>query len=134
MIDEERGGVYGAIVACFWFGVALLRFLAMKLKRTGEIQMSEEKHGIKEAKEVLEGLNEVALLVIGQAKDGIQASDAVAIVEKLLLDSEFKAKLVAAVDGIGKVPAELGDLDASEIFELGKFEFEQVKKIISALK
>lgn len=96
--------------------------------------MSEEKQGIKEAKEVLDGLNEVALLVIGQAKDGIQASDAVAVVEKLLLDSEFKAKLVAAVDGIGKVPSELADLDASEIFELGKFEFEQVKKIISALK
>lgn len=134
MVEDSNGGVYGAIVAGFWFGVALLRFLAIRLKRTEEIQMSEEKQGIKEAKEVLDGLNEVALLVIGQAKDGIQASDAVAVVEKLLLDSEFKAKLVAAVDGIGKVPSELADLDASEIFELGKFEFEQVKKIISALK
>lgn len=96
--------------------------------------MEEQKIGIKETKEALEGLNQLALLVIGQAKDGIQVGDAVAVVEKLLLDPEFKAKLIDAVNGVSHVPAELKDLDVQEIFELGKFEAEKIQAIIKALK
>ena len=78
--------------------------------------------GIKETKEALDGLNEVAVEIVKVAKDGIQVKDAATIVEDLITKPEFKAKLVAAVEGINLVPAEIKDLDLAEGVELAKFE------------
>ena len=96
--------------------------------------MENEKLGIKETKEVLDGLNVVAEEIISVAKDGIQIKDAAQIVEDLILKPEFKAKLVAMVDNIKAVPAELKDLDLSEGVQLVQFEYDGVKRIIEALK
>lgn len=90
--------------------------------------------GIKETKEALDGLNEVAVEIVKVAKDGIQVKDAATIVEDLITKPEFKAKLVAAVEGINLVPAEIKDLDLAEGVELAKFEYDGVKKIIEELK
>jgi len=95
---------------------------------------SNVKVGIKETKELLDGLNTIAEEIISVAKDGIQVQDAVQIVEDLILKPEFKAKLVSAVQNVKDIPAEIKDLDLAEGVELVQFEYEGVKRIIEALK
>ena len=96
--------------------------------------MENEKVGIKETKEVLEGINTIAEEIISVAKDGIQIKDAAQIVEDLITKPEFKQKLVNMVEGINKVPAELKDLDLMEGVDLIKFEYDGVKRVLEALK
>lgn len=126
---KEQTGFWGSIALV---AAAYFRYKTASLKRK-ESEMSGQ-IGIKDTKEALDGLNEVALEIVKVAKDGIQVHDAAAIVEVLLLKPEFKAKLVSAVEGIANVPAEIKDLDLMEGVELAKFEFDGVKKIIEELK
>lgn len=160
--DEIPESIWGAISAAFWFGCSLIKYLTLKLgkpkgdnhvnsenknqseesnqqeicqeKRQGREEMLDQKLGVKETMEALGGLNALTIFIISQAKDGINLQDGVALVEKIMLDPEFKAKLAAAVEGINKVPAELKDLDLTESFALGKYGFEQIQEIIKALK
>lgn len=141
--DEKSTTFWGALAAGFWFGSAFLKYLVHKTKQKSipnngdeekEEKMSEEKMGIKETQEMLAGLNMVSLFVIGRVKDGIDMSDAAAVVEKLVMDQEFKSILASAIEGVNKIPAELKDIDLSEALQLGQYEVEQVKKIIEALK
>ena len=76
--------------------------------------MSELSLGIKELKEALVGVNELAIFIAMRLKDGIGLDDAMAIWSKLSSDEEFKQKMVAAYDGISQVPAEIKDLDLAE--------------------
>jgi Golgi nucleoside diphosphatase len=48
----------------------------------------------------------------------VDLTDLTALITKLVMDPEFKKVLEAGVDGLDKVPAELGDLDFSEVIEL----------------
>lgn len=84
--------------------------------------------GIVQTKESL-----VALLVLGKfvalrAKDGLDLGDAVALVEKFVLDAEFKGVLEAGVKGLDAIPAELGDVDLQEAVELIGLLFSALKK------
>ena len=91
--------------------------------------------GIKETKEVLVGLNEVALVLCERLKDGLQiGSDVSAVVEKVLGDADFRAKVVAAAEGIAAVPSEIKDLAIGEIIELATVQIGYVPKIVDALK
>ena len=130
---KDQTGFWGALAGLFLFGRAYLKYKQAKLSQK-EAKMSEVKIGIKETKEVLDGLNTVAEEIISVAKDGIQINDAAQIVEDLIVKPEFKAKLIAAVENIKGVPAEIKDLDLAEGVELVKFEYDGVKKIIEALK
>lgn len=97
--------------------------------------MSEEKLGIKELKEALVGAQDLAVLIIKNLKDGLQlGKDVAAVVAELLSNEELKASLAAAAEGISKVPAEVKDLEVSEVLDLVGSEVEQVKKILEALK
>lgn len=76
-------------------------------------------HGVKETKEALLALVLLGKFVADRLKDGAQIDDALALGQKLL-DEEFKSKVMAGVDGIDKVPAEIKDLKLAEIFELAQ--------------
>lgn len=89
---------------------------------------------VKEVKEALVGINEVAILLIKNLKDGAQISDAAAIIAQLMADEALKAKLSAAVAGCSAIPAELGDLDLAEGLELGMVQLSYIPKILEALK
>lgn len=127
---KEQTGFWGSMALAV---AAYFKYKTASLKRK-ESEMESEKLGIKETKEVLDGLNTVAEEIISVAKDGIQVKDAAQIVEDLITKPEFKAKLVAAVDNIKGVPAEIKDLDLVEGVELVKFEYDGVERIIKALK
>lgn len=136
MSDDQNQNLVGLLSSVLVFGTALIKYLAIKRdkqKKEGE-KMENEKLGIKETMEMLEGLNELSLFVIQKSKDGLQAKDGVELVEKLLLDADFKSKLSVAIEGINKVPAEIKDLDLNESFQLGKYEFEKIQEMVKALK
>jgi hypothetical protein len=90
--------------------------------------------GIKETNEALVGVNELAVFLIGRLKDGVSVGDFTALWDKLQQDAEFKSKLQQAYDGISLVPAEVSELDATEIVSLVLTQATYVPRIIEALK
>lgn len=96
--------------------------------------MAEEVLGIKETKEALIGVNELAIEIVKHAKDGIQASDAVAILDDFKNNPELKAALEAAIENIKGVPAEVSDMSLKEGIELAIVQVSYAPKIIEALK
>jgi hypothetical protein len=89
--------------------------------------------GDKETKEVLVAVNEVALVLVKQLKDGVGLDDFAAVYAKITGDAEFREKLYAAYEGISKVPAEVVDLDLGEVIDLVGTQVSYVPKYIAAL-
>jgi hypothetical protein len=76
-------------------------------------------HGVKETKEAILALVVLGKFVADRLKDGVDMSDAMALVAKLS-DEAFKAKVMAGVDGLDKVPVEIKDIKLAELFELAQ--------------
>ena len=66
--------------------------------------------GIKETKEALVGVNEIALHVASKFKDGVQFGDFLSFYNDFVNDADFKAKLHAAWDGYQAIPEEVKDI------------------------
>jgi len=84
-----------------------------------------EKKSVKETKELLTGMGEATKIVKLIAKDGINAAD-------LLHIQAIAASLPImkdAVEGIDQIPAELKDLDETEVVEIVGCIYAQAKKI-----
>ena len=96
--------------------------------------MADEKLGIKEVREVQLALNEVVIFLAERAKDGLAADDAIAVVDKMLNDADFKAKVAAAVENIAAVPAEVSDLDIAEAMELVTVQLPFIPRLLAAFK
>jgi len=92
-----------------------------------------EKHGIEQLKEVQVALNEIILLIATIMKDGLQASDAIVIYEKLKANPELSAKLISAYNDIEKVPVELKDIDFLEGIELAKIQLSYLPHLAKVL-
>lgn len=90
--------------------------------------------GIKETKEALVGVNEVAIFLVSRLKDGVQVGDFTAMFDKLTQDTVFKAKMEAAYNGVALVPSEISDLDVNETVELSLTQLQYVPLIVAALK
>jgi antitoxin component HigA of HigAB toxin-antitoxin module len=90
--------------------------------------------GIQETLEVVQALNEVALVLARNFKDGVQVGDAVSIVTQLLSDDEFKAKLSKAFENVSKVPAEIAEFGLDDAAVLFTEEIAFVPKLIAAFK
>lgn len=89
--------------------------------------------GIKETKEALIGLNELAIVLAELLKDGAQLSDVSALTMKLVSDENFRQKLDAAREGISLVDDEVKDISVMEAIELAKAQFDYVPKLIEAI-
>lgn len=108
---------------------SVLTLLAPSLKK------ADSKHSVKELREALVGLNEISLLLIVRLKDGLQlGEDISAVLDKWKNDAAFKAKLVAAGEGIGKIPDEASDVDWGEVLELLGTQVSYVDDLIEAGK
>ena len=90
--------------------------------------------GIKETKELLTGVNEIAVRLIKIFKDGVQLSDVGQLIILAQTDEALKAAVKAAGDAVQKVPEELQDLTVLEGIELGMLQMSYVPKILEALK
>ena len=89
--------------------------------------------GIKETKEALIGVNEIALHVARRFKDGVQFTDFVGFYNDFTSDVDFKAKLEAAWSGYQAIPEEVKDFSLGEMIELVTVEIDYVPKIIAEL-
>lgn len=91
--------------------------------------------GVKEIKEVIDGSAALVVAVAKKLKDGFQASDVSELISEVLKgDSELKAKLQAAIDGIGQVPAEAADISILEGLSLGSHVLGKIKEVGESLK
>jgi hypothetical protein len=88
---------------------------------------------VKDVKELLIGVNEVALVLVKQLKDGLDLGDFEAVFAKVTGDAEFRAKLEAAYEGVAKISDELADLDLNEVVDLVGTQVSYVPKYIAAL-
>jgi len=89
--------------------------------------------GVKETKEALVGVNEIALHVARRLKDGVQFSDFLGFYSDFTGDADFKAKLEAAWNNYQAIPEEVKDLSLAEVIELASVEIEYVPKIVAEL-
>lgn len=87
-------------------------------------------HGIKETQELLDGVNELALIVIKHLKDGAQVEDVIKIAGELVASEKMKA----ALEGFDAVKDEVKDIDVKEAMELVVLQAQCVPKILEALK
>ena len=85
--------------------------------------------GIKEIKELLEGLKLLGVVGAEVMADGQINSSDIGAITKLLTNAGV---LVEAVKGIKEIPAELKDLDQSELLELGTILYQMVVEIKAA--
>lgn len=98
-----------------------------------ELYFGGKMEGIKETKEALIGVNELALFLVKRLKDGADLNDALAIWEKLQKDDEFKEILQKAWDGYQAVPNETKDLNVPEAIELISVQLEYLPKFVDEL-
>lgn len=90
--------------------------------------------GIKETKELLVGINEIAIFLVTIFRDGVDLADFGAIWNKLICDQGFRSKLEAAYSDYSKISAEFADLSLIESMEILKLQADYVTKIMEALK
>ena len=89
--------------------------------------------GIKETRDALIALNDLAAFLVTRLRDGADLSDAFALYSKITSDGDFQAKMVAMIEGIEKIPAEISDLDINEIIELGSLQLSFLPSIVKAI-
>ncbi len=90
--------------------------------------------GIKEISEAIIGINEVGIEILTQFKDGIQFGDFEKFYMDFMQNSDFKAKVQAAYQGVSAIPAEISDLDLSEGLQLAGVQLGYLPRIVEALK
>ena len=95
--------------------------------------MSEDQ-GIKETREMIVAILEIAILLASRFKDGMQLDDATAIFDAIKNDEEFKAKIIAGFDNYKLIPAEVKDIGMLESIELASLFIRYMPSIIFALK
>lgn len=73
--------------------------------------------GIDQSKELMVSLIRLGKLAAKHFGDGVDLSDAIAII-KVLADEEFRKAIFDGFEGIQSVPAEMKDIDAEEAVQL----------------
>jgi hypothetical protein len=73
---------------------------------------------MKETKEAIVGIIALAKEIVELSKDGLQPSDMMVLVSKLAADEIFRTKLLNAVQGLEKIPAELQPLTIEKGIDL----------------
>jgi len=94
----------------------------------------DEKLGVKETKELLEGVLELSLVLISVFKDGVQLQDAMELWDKLGKDPLVKAKFQSAFEGYKSIAVEMKDLDAYEGVELASCLLAFLPRLLESLK
>lgn len=90
--------------------------------------------GIKETKELVVALGAIGPVLVKVLKDGVQATDAIALYNEIVANPAVKDAVLAAVDGIKLIPSELKDLSAVEIGELTVLGVQNTIELIKAIK
>lgn len=87
----------------------------------------------KEFKEALVGFMELAIVIAKVSKDGVQVSDIGQLID-LIKKPEVAEKLIAAYNGIDKVPSELKEFGYKDAFELLPLVAPKVAELVQVIK
>lgn len=72
-------------------------------------------HGIKDLHEVIVAILEISVLLTKLLKDGVQVvDDSSALISEIMLNSDLRDKVSAAMDGISNVGSQAADLSGAE--------------------
>lgn len=93
----------------------------------------ENKHGIKETKEVIKLAFVLAGVIAGEMHDGFQFVDLLSVFNKMQGDGARKAIVDAALENISLVPDEVNDVTFAEGLELAVFAAQEVPALLEAL-
>lgn len=88
----------------------------------------------KELNEVIEAVMKLSVICVEQFKDGVQLSDAIAILMKLQSNDSFRNSLVEAYEGANKIPNELENISIQDTMEIVQTIVGFVPEILLALK
>lgn len=77
-----------------------------------------EQMGIKDTKEAIVGVLEIALFIKERIADGLGMDDAMAVWDKVKNDEDFKSKVVAAYEGYANISQESKDYSIEEYLEM----------------
>lgn len=86
------------------------------------------------SKAVLQGVNDLTLILIKSMKDGIQVTDLPVILTEMLSDEVIKTTMGILFSRMKEFNEEIKDLDMAEITELIVMEAMFVPTLIAALK
>jgi hypothetical protein len=95
--------------------------------------MEDNMEGTKETKELLVGFLKLASLLAVVFKDGVQAADALVVIQKIQGDEALKQSLLEAYNGIDKIPAEVKDLSTAEAIELIAAALPEIAALVKAI-
>lgn len=73
---------------------------------------------MKESKEALIALVLLGKFVADRLKDGVDFGDAVALGQALMVESDFKNKVIAGYEGLDKIGDEFKDMSLAKAFDL----------------
>ena len=83
--------------------------------------------GIKEIKEVLDGVFALYKFMAAQAEDGLDWGDAGSLAVKLVEDEDFRNLLIEAFKGYEEIGGEIKDLSFSEGVDLVQYVIDKLK-------
>lgn len=89
---------------------------------------------IKETKEVISASLDLTAIFIKVLKDGVQITDAMQLFSLIMADENLKAEVVAAAQGVSKIPSEVKDLDLQEGLDLAALVLGKIPAIVAATK
>ncbi len=89
---------------------------------------------VKDTKEALVGMNEIALYFAKALSDGTQFKDFTEFYEKMTKDEDFKEKMRVAWEGRQNISTELKDVDLKEGLELVTVQLDYLPKFVDAMK
>ena len=88
------------------------------------------KEDVKEMREMIVGVMEMALMMADLFKDGVDAADFMEMFVRLQADERF----IAAFEGMKEIPAEAKDIDLEEAMELAAVVMPYVPKLVAAMR
>lgn len=106
---------------------AILAVVTLLLPR---LKKPNPSHGIEETKQAVIAVNEVALLLVKNFRDGVQGVDFTAMYDQIVKDPEFTAKMLKAYQDYQQIPEEIADIDVGEGLELVKIQTEYLPKYL----
>ena len=100
-----------------------------KPARKAKLMMDKKAdQGAKELKELIGGILEIAILITGELRDGVEASDFVKIFSALQSDPMY----METFNGVSKIPEEAKHMSMADGLELAMIVIDKIPKLIKA--
>lgn len=94
----------------------------------------EKNPAASELYDYLDLIFDTTIIIAKHLKDGAQFADIIRILSEIFGDSEFRKRFHKAIDGTGKIPAEIAEMDVSDSIALAMKILPFVPRLIAELQ